>query len=689
MDTSVHEALLKAGMSSIAHLEETIKSASDAYYTTGKSPLTDAAWDAMVDLLRAVRPESPLLHKTGWGYSPDTAAVPGEKVKHLYGEVGSLDKAYAFNEINKEMLAPDAAPYELSPKLDGLSLVVYYIKGIRQRGVTRGDGFIGIDVTNKIAGLTPEKIWDSDFTGGVRGELTMPKANWEKYHADHPDAKNPRNTVAGLINAKEVSPDLKYVQWTVYTVVGVEEGLDSIKESCRASDLHRWLENNFVHCVPVMELTALTEARTKEFKMLLDLINPDDSQPTDGLVMKSQKIAFSGNDVIYNMQAWKFPAEQAETTVTEVEWNLSKTKYLIPRIITDTVFISGTNASAATGYNAAYIMDNNIGPGARIKVSKHGEIIPNVDEVLSPGDLSLPTVCPECGEPLSWEGVHLRCTNPQCTGGALKDILIWFECLVPMDNMGDKNRKKFLGYYLSTADITLEAIMRDKDEGFFDDLRQSASTSTAIKFIDNWAQLHNPSSRFDASQALMALNIPRLGDVTSNKLGKDAEFMKQLLLEVSTEGMIGNGRFSVGLEQMLLQRVGVATTASILAHPEKVMRLQYIADRIQVNASQQEIRQVAVTGSLSMPRAAFAEMIKPLGFVVSDLKASSFVLITDNPNSGSSKNTKADKWGIPKMTEMEFLEKYVQSSGESASEINTTPDLTEADFKAKFGKSKK
>ena len=671
MDTSTKEALLRVGVNTIAQLEATIKEASEAYYSTGKSPLTDAAWDAMVALLQDIHPASPILHKTGWGYAPLPDTV-GTKVKHLYGEVGSLDKAYKFDDLSKDILKAAQQPEEceLSLKLDGLSLVAYYQKGIRMATITRGDGFIGIDVTDKTEDLVPARIWDSDFTGAVRGELMMTKSDWDKFKTLHPEAKNPRNSVAGLINGKEVSEDLKYVTWMVYTVIGLQANnaanlAPDERGNISTTAINQWLHHNFPNVVPTMGFNALSQSVTDQFEYCVEVLNPDKLYPTDGLVMKGGLATLQDNGkVAYTMQAWKFPAEKATTRVREVEWNLSKTKYLIPRLIVDTVFISGTNASAATGYNAKYILDNSIGVGAEIEISKHGEIIPNVDRIITPAtQTDLPICCPSCGEPLTWDGVHLKCPNPACTDGAVKDTLIWMETLVPMDGMGSKTREKFLDYYIGIQNLSVDRLMDTKMNGaeFFDDLRQSASTKTALQFIDNWLKLLDKNTTFTATAAFRALNIPRLGDVSSSKLADAVDLARHVIIDANHAFDAGNGQtLSPGTAFEMTKLLGEATTASIMAHPDKFRLLGYISDRIVFpEKSTKEIRQVAVTGTLSVPRDQFETMIEPAGFIIGDLKKSTFCLITDNPNSGSSKNIKADKYGVPKMTEQEFFQKYI------------------------------
>ena len=176
-------------------LENQIKDAAQRYYTAGNSLYTDSEFDAMVDHLKEIAPNSPVL-TTGWGYDvwKNTA---GEKFDHLYGPAGSLSKAYTWGELNEDL---KCTTIYASLKLDGLSCVMYFRNGKLYRALTRGNGTTGIDITKKVKLiLGTDSIDDNTFTGAVRGEIVMSYKNFKKYQSAHPDAKNPRNTAAGLI----------------------------------------------------------------------------------------------------------------------------------------------------------------------------------------------------------------------------------------------------------------------------------------------------------------------------------------------------------------------------------------------------------------------------------------------------------------------------------------------------------
>lgn len=172
----------------MTELEKKIVDAAQAYYTDGSSELTDEEFDNLVEQLRVENPESPLLKKTGWGYSVGADSTPGMKYKHKYGIAGSLDKCRTWEEV-KPIFRNQFV--DISLKLDGISVLLYYRDGKLYQALTRGDGEVGIDITDKIKCIksVPDDI-DSQFTGAIRGEIVMSFDNFEKFKKIHSEAKN-------------------------------------------------------------------------------------------------------------------------------------------------------------------------------------------------------------------------------------------------------------------------------------------------------------------------------------------------------------------------------------------------------------------------------------------------------------------------------------------------------------------
>ena len=640
----------------ILGLESEIKEAAQKYYTDGTSSLTDTEFDQKVDELRDIAPNSDVL-TTGWGYDVNLDTTPGAKVKHKYGEAGSLDKCHNWKELGA---AFQWKTLWASLKLDGISVVLYYNKGKLYQALTRGDGTTGIDITDKIIKrcIAPE-ILDRKFTGAVRGEILMPFQQFEEYKKAHPEAKNPRNTTAGLINAKEVSSDLNYLYIVVYSVVGCESISSEYNVNSTKSML-AWLDKYFALVAPYEKLP---EMKSADFEATMERLRDNwyGVYPADGIVLTQSSIEFtSTKGMTYTAKAFKFPAESKVTRVLDVEWAMSKTHYLIPRVHVESVELSGTNVEYCTGFNAQYIRDNQIGTGAEVELMKSGEIIPAIVQVVKPGQLSMPTKCPDCGSVLEWNGVHLQCPNPECANAQRQDLSIWLESLAPVDGLKDAIKFKFIEDIWG-KDVTVESMMACPPAAPKFDMKswamaggQRANMALMFTNLYGWGSI-----KYTLEQAIRACNIPRFGEVTAAKLAQYPSLVQLFLRDDYITKACGDADVCA----KLYEAIGVANTESLFRNVSKIRRLLLIQNRIAWKASQAasaDARRVAITGKLSVSRAAFVAELKEHGFVVKDdVSKSTFALITDDPSSSSSKNKSATTYGVPKLTEAEFREKYL------------------------------
>ena len=615
-----------------------IKEASQKYYSNGTSPLSDAEFDALLEEERKENPNSPLL---GIGHGYDISKTSGEKFKHKYGTVGSLPKCHDWYEYPKALKDTKICA---TVKLDGLSCAMYYRNGVMYQALTRGDGLVGIDITDKIHKIVPQyvTIEDKEFTGAVRGEILMPLDKFDEYAKLHEDAKNPRNTTAGLINAKEVSDDLKYLDVVVYTVIGIESTQAYPFPLYPFSDyesMHRWLVDNFSNAVCMVSREYSREADFMNDMFYLKE-NWYNKYPTDGIVLTSNYILFKSSDVgayiSYNASAFKFKAESAETTIVGIEWNLSKTKYLIPTILVEPVQLSGATVRRCAGCNAKMVTDNGWGIGARISMLRSGEVIPVIDETIEAVKPELPSECPSCGTKLIVDGVHLKCPNPDCNDIQMQDLLVWCNNIAPTDRLGDTLKVKFFNTY------SIDSI-EDVYNGTHDIIVGTRGTQKSL-FNEMMYGLFN--NKVPIVSALKALNIPRLGEVTSDLLSHYPDDINKLINGVEPDNFA--------------YRIGDANAKSILQHIDKFGRLKYIYNNIQFEASDtnSDKIKVAITGSLSIPRKQFEQLLNSNGFILTDITKDTKYLITDDPNGSSSKNKRATQLGIEKITEAEFRLRY-------------------------------
>ena len=666
----------------MSKLEDIIRKASQAYYTDGSSELSDPAFDKKLKELELENPNSPILTDVGHGYDIELDTTAGQRLPHRYGYIQGLTKAYNWAELDE--LYKCGKPCWCAPKMDGMSVVVYYKNGGIDLALTRGarDGSTGIDVTSKVSHIFKKNECilnsSSEFTGAIRGEIVMSFNNFEMYCDRYPlglDGKkkpsNPRNTAAGIMNRKDVSKeDLELLDIVFYHIVGVEY-IDQEFTTVSDDNIYNMMYTlcsliNPKYVVPIKQVILREHTLIDDTKELRDRrlrISRQDTRPlmkdvypTDGLVFNCDcTLNTNSHEMRYKAQAFKFDSEVAVTHVEQVEWDMSKTRYAIPTVRMSPVQLAGTTVTFATGFNAQFIKENNIGPGTVVEIEKHGEIIPVINQVIqtSPDNAQMITVCPDCGHHLEWKGVHLVCVNENCSNAKRQDLLAWVNFLSPLDNFGDKLRMKYLTELLKHEDdVSVESLMNFLQHN---GLRNDEISGTHDKLFANMIYKLRTSG-LSWSQILQALNIPRFGEITCTKFAEYPAEIKRLADE-STQ-------LNPDYLRYLSELIGTANAQSCLDNRYKFYRINLIPNLenrvIQQSTNVENKGQVAITGSLSVKRAEFEQLCKQFGWVCGELKKTTSYLITNSPDSNSSKNQKADKFGVPKITEVEFRNKYLK-----------------------------
>lgn len=634
-------------------LETELKKASQKYYTDGSSNLSDAEFDAKLKMLKSINPDNDVVTSVGHGYQIEKDSTYGRKREHPYCIVGSLDKVREWDALSS-LLAHKHVVCSL--KLDGISCALYYTDGNLDYALTRGNGHTGIDITDKIKIIAPDMMSVSfnneNFTGAIRGELLMSFSNFKKLESVHPNCRNPRNSVAGLINQKDADEsELKLIYLVIYSIMAADD-LDKYGISDQCSVFKKL--NSIHKTAPWCDCTELHEASFQSYmRDCKDMFDNACDYPSDGIVIASNSIEYDkqGLTLDWASQAFKFPSEQAIVTVTDVEWNLSKTGYMIPKVKFSPVILAGTSVEYATGFNARYIKDNNIQSLCQITVTKSGEIIPYIVKVNTGISTKavLPEVCPACGEELQWDGVNICCMNPLCSGKSLWDLVIWIKSLAQVDGLSDSLITKFcniLGIktvedlYHITPDYVRNALISYGQTG-----------KQARLFLRAFTTCRE--GMFSIYDAMKACNIPRFGDKTC-KLCLDC---KDALIHCATVEFI-----SPRYERYFREHLGDANCDSLIVNDRKLKRLSFIRENI-VDDNVEHIESkgdICITGKLSVKRKDFEKEVEKAGYsVVSKVKKDTKFLITDDKDSGSSKNKDADKYGVQKITEHEFRKTYM------------------------------
>jgi DNA ligase (NAD+) len=362
-----------------------------AAYESGNPILTDEQFDTLERKLIQTNPE--ILLSVG-------SAVRSGKVT-LPHPMGSLDQKHDQAELDRWVTKIQHKEFIIMEKIDGNSCLVVYRDGKFVDSFSRGDGVNGANNsrhTIKISGIP--KLF-SNFTGTVRGELVIPKQDWPtvKAIAELKTGRvfaNSRNFIAGFLNGStgidEIYPYVKFVAFDLLE----KHGEDYQYGNNKRADLE--LLSSFGFTIPGHEVRGgVLTLNYSELQSEIHACIQASQYELDGVVIEANRLedrqVVTGTEDLNPLHSVKIkPVSNAVvTTVTGVEWNISKDGLLKPVVHIEPVQLSGVTVSKASGYNARNILDQGIGPGATVMVSRRGDVIPCVDSVLDPVEAVLPS----------------------------------------------------------------------------------------------------------------------------------------------------------------------------------------------------------------------------------------------------------------------------------------------------------
>lgn len=410
------------------------------YYVLDAPEITDAEYDRMMVRLRelearypdSIPADSPTQRVGGRASSQFTEVRHLEPLLSL-GNVFSAEELRAFDErVRSGLPAGSKVEYVMEPKIDGLACSLIYENGKLVRAATRGDGVVGENVTANVRTIrsipltlkVPEGEAVPELLD-VRGEVYMPRQafmrlNEQRAERGESEFANPRNAAAGSL--RQLDPQVtanRSLSFFAYYLVG--EGAQP-KHSESLALLARY-------GFKVSENYKVVENIDEAIKYIGDFneLRQGLSYDTDGAVIKvndvyQQRIlGATGKDPRW-ATAYKYPPEQAETTLEDIDWRVGRTGVLTPTAVLTPVKLSGSVISRATLHNEDFIRTKDIRIGDRVIINKAGEIIPEVLRVVAEkrtGDekeVEIPSVCPECGWRVERQGEEaaIRCTNPHC-----------------------------------------------------------------------------------------------------------------------------------------------------------------------------------------------------------------------------------------------------------------------------------
>lgn len=429
-----------ADLAEAERLRKEIRHNEYLYYVLDAPEITDAEYDRMMVRLREIEAEYP---DSVPADSP-TQRVGGRassqftEVRHLepllsLGNVFSAEELRAFDERVKGGLPEGSrVEYVMEPKIDGLACSLIYENGRLVRAATRGDGTVGENVTANVRTIrsiplvlkAPEGETLPELLD-VRGEVYMPRhafmqLNEQRAERGESEFANPRNAAAGSL--RQLDPQVtasRSLSFFAYYLVG-EGTREKHSESLAALARYGFKVSENYKVVENIDAAIKYIADFNELRQGL-------AYDTDGAVIKvndvyQQRIlGATGKDPRW-ATAYKYPPEQAETTLEDIDWRVGRTGVLTPTAVLTPVKLSGSVVSRATLHNEDFIRSKDIRIGDRVLINKAGEIIPEVLRVVTEKrtgaekEVEIPTKCPDCGWSVERKGAEaaIRCTNPHC-----------------------------------------------------------------------------------------------------------------------------------------------------------------------------------------------------------------------------------------------------------------------------------
>lgn len=458
----------------IAELTALLNKYTYQYYVLDDPEVSDYEFDMLMQELKSLEGEFPelVLPTSPTQRVGGIASGKFAKVEHAV-QMASLQDVFSFEQVEAflarctaELGSPE---YSVEPKIDGLSVSLEYESGVLVRGSTRGDGFVGEDVTANIRTIRsiPLKLENAPEFLEVRGEVYMPRESFfelveQQELNDEQPFKNPRNAAAGSLRQKN-------------SKITAQRKLDMFifnVQQCRGREFSSHSESlDYLRGLGFKTIPSY-KVCTRKDEIIAEIGRIGDERSSfafdiDGVVVKINSLA--QRDIMGATAktpkwavAYKYPPEEKETKLLDIEVNVGRTGAITPVAVFEPILLAGTSVSRAVLHNQDFIDEKDIRKGDIILVRKAGEIIPEVLRSVSHEDGSvpfrLPDRCPVCGaESVREDGESvLRCPNVQCPAQLLKNMIHFAsKNAMNIDGLGDANMKLLIdsGTVKSPADL--------------------------------------------------------------------------------------------------------------------------------------------------------------------------------------------------------------------------------------------
>jgi len=657
-------------MSDINTIVEHLVEARRAYYGSGHAIMTDEEYDSLENLLKNQDPDNPFFETIG---HPVSSAW--EKADHSIF-MGSLEKVNTEEEFLKWVSRFDKSILLCAQlKLDGLSLSLDYVDSLFDKGITRGNGTTGENISDNVVlmkgfrakAMVPameiltdmadhgmiDEMKPSEYPGilsdcTIRAELLLNKADFAKINMSLPEKDryaNPRNAAAGISRRLD-GKFCKYLQIVAYDI---NRPLDEPTKINVLKKLGFYTPVQYVGNIEGI-IKNFEDIKKSRDKLLYDI---------DGVVVKAasyeiQKAMGITRNKPKGQKAWKFEPPGAATIFIREEWDVGRTGVVTPLAHLEPVEIEGSVIRKATLHNVAEIKRLGIGRGDTVMLVKRGDIIPKIIAVLSRAGkpVEIPVDCPSCGRKLDNDGTTLRCTHDDCARKNFFRILNWIK-VAEIDTFGESLAEGLydLGRLCCIADLyRLTESDISSVEGW--------GAKSAKKIIENI----NKTKKMSSEKFLCALGIPTISESTSEELLKVFEtidnLMKQsvdTIKELKGFSDISANKIVEGLSKNK-QEIDLLLTMISLKSED----IQGILKNLSF----------CFTGAMEHPRHYYQKIVTQQGGTNKTSVVNGLTYLICNEDRGSSKSVKAEKYGVKVITEKEFL----KIAGNPVPEIEEEPE---------------
>ena len=646
-----------------------------AYYVMDQPTILDSEYDQLFHQLKAleeqypeyIQPDSPINKVGGKPLAKFTSVTHVVPMLSL-GNVFNQEELFAFARRAEERLPNQTIQYDVELKFDGLAISLWYEQGVLVRGVTRGDGETGEDITQNVKTIRnlPKVLTTNQGEVPtlleVRGEVLMPKAGFEKLNAEN-EAKgektfaNPRNAAAGSL--RQLDPNIAASRPLAFYAYGIAQCEPNHGQSTMSESLE-WLqqfgfavgERHFV-CDSIQEVQAVYEQINAE--------RPQLSVEIDGMVIKvnslkqQQQLGFLSREPRW-ATAYKFPAVAALTTVENIDWQVGRTGTLTPVARLNPVAVGGVTVSNVTLHNIGEIHRLDVRIGDTVSVYRSGDVIPKVEKVwpefrpVDATEVELPSQCPVCESPVVMpEGEALA----RCSGGlycaaqrieAIRHFVSrkaldieglgdrWVESLLHLDLLKDvadiyhlhEHREKLL---------TIEKMGEKSVQNLIDSIENSKKTTLAAFIYALGIRGVGETTARMLANTFQTLDALRVADIDALKKTPDVG-------DITAEWIVDFFQAPHNLEVLdRLLAAGIHWDAPVAPSRQPLNGESWV-----------------VTGTLStMGRDEATQLLQALGARVSGSVSSKTKCVVAGEKAGS-KLDKAEKLGIAVINEAEFIQ---------------------------------